>query len=86
MRITDHDLTWYQQEEFDILIISDGVWEVLRRQPETYAEKVNLYDELTGRSTLLAEFVPDPPDIVVAGYPTVSVYHFAPVRIYHLPE
>ena len=28
------------------------------------------------------EFVPDPAGLVVAGYPTVEIYHFAPVRIY----
>ena len=35
-------------------------------------------------STLLAEFVPESPGIVTAGYPTVEVYHYAPVRIYQL--
>jgi hypothetical protein len=39
-----------------------------------------------GGSSLLAEFVPAPPGLVVAGYPTVAVYHFAPVRIYRLPQ
>ena len=85
MRISDHDLNWYEQQEFDILVISDGVWPVLREQPDAYAEKLCVYDELTNNSTLLAEFVPDPPGLVVAGYPTVAVYHFAPVYIYRLP-
>ncbi len=86
MRISDHDLDWYQAQNFDILITSDGVWEVLRRRPETYAEKVQVYEELTRNSALLAEFVPDPPALVVAGYPTVAIYHFAPVRIYRVPK
>jgi 4-amino-4-deoxy-L-arabinose transferase-like glycosyltransferase len=85
MRITDHDLDWYQQEKFDILIISDGVWEVLRRDPKRYADKLTMYQHLVDNCTLLAEFVPDPPRIAVAGYPTVAVYHFAPVHIYRLP-
>jgi hypothetical protein len=34
----------------------------------------------------LAEFVPKPPAIAVSGYPTVGIYHFAPVRIYRLPN
>ena len=85
MRISDHDLNWYEQQEFDILVISDGVWPILREQPDAYAEKLRMYDELTNNSTLLAEFVPDPPGLVVAGYPTVAVYHFAPVYIYRLP-
>jgi 4-amino-4-deoxy-L-arabinose transferase-like glycosyltransferase len=86
IRISDHNLAWYQQEGYDILIISDGVWEVLRRQPDRYAEKVTVYDELVKNSTLLAEFVPDPPGIAVAGYPTVAIYHFAPVRILQVPK
>ncbi len=86
IRISDHNLAWYQEEDFDVLVISDGVWELLRRQPEVYAEKVSTYNELVNGSTLLAEFVPDPPGIVVAGYPTVAIYHFAPVRIYGVPR
>jgi len=86
IRITDHDLAWYQKEDYDLLIVSDGVWEVLRRQPDAYEEKLAALDRLVTDSTLLAEFVPQPPDIVVAGYPTVAVYHFAPVRIYRIAE
>jgi 4-amino-4-deoxy-L-arabinose transferase-like glycosyltransferase len=85
VRISDHDLNWYQEQNFDILIISDGVWEILRRHPESYGDKLAVYDELVNHCTLLAEFVPDPPAIAVAGYPTVAVYHFAPVRIYRVP-
>jgi len=86
IRISDHDLAWYQQEAFDIAIISDGIWEALRDQPETYAERVGGYEELVGNSTMLAEFVPEPAGIVVAGYPTVAIYHFAPVRILEIPR
>jgi 4-amino-4-deoxy-L-arabinose transferase-like glycosyltransferase len=86
VRITDHDLAWYREQGYDILIISDGIWELLRREPQSYAQKLDVYDELVNNSTLLAEFVPDPPGIVVAGYPTVEVYHFAPVRIYRLAK
>jgi 4-amino-4-deoxy-L-arabinose transferase-like glycosyltransferase len=85
MRITDHDLDWYQQENFDILIISDGVWDLLRRDPGSYADKLAIYQHLVDNCTLLAEFVPNPPGLSVAGYPTVAVYHFAPVRIYRIP-
>ncbi len=86
IRISDHDLAWYQQEGYDVLVISDGIWELLRRQPELYAEKVAVYDELVAHSARLAEFAPEPPGIVVAGYPTVEIYHFAPTRIYGLGE
>jgi 4-amino-4-deoxy-L-arabinose transferase-like glycosyltransferase len=86
VRISNHDMAWYQQEGFDVLIISDGVWDILRHQPQAYAEKVAIYDELVTESTSLAEFVPHPPDIIVAGYPTVAVYHFAPVRILGVPR
>jgi hypothetical protein len=79
-------LEWYRQQEFDVLVISDGVWEVLRRKPGTYAERVAAYDQLVNSSELLAEFVPQPRGLVVAGYPAVAIYHFAPVRIYRLPE
>lgn len=85
IRVSDHDLDWYQQQGFDLVIISDGVWTLLRRQPEIYAEKLAAYDTLVANSTLLAEFVPQPSDIIVAGYPTVAIYHFAPVGIYKLP-
>lgn len=84
IRITDHNLAWYQQEGYDFLIISDGVWELLRRQPQVHADIVAIYNELTSRSRLVAEFVPHPPGLVVAGYPTIGVYHFAPVRIYQV--
>lgn len=82
IRISNHDLAWYRQQGFDLLIVSDGVWPLLRRQPEAYAEMLSRYDDLVKGCTLLAEFAPDPPALVVAGYPTVAVYHFAPVRIY----
>jgi hypothetical protein len=68
------------------LIISDGIWETLRRQPESYAEEVAVYDELVESSTLLTKFIPEPSPIVVAGYPTVEIYHYAPVRIYRVPK
>jgi 4-amino-4-deoxy-L-arabinose transferase-like glycosyltransferase len=84
IRISDHDLAWYVDQGFDVLIISDGVWEVLRRQPETYADKVGTYNELVSGSTLLREFVSTPPRIITAGYPTVAIYHFAPVRVYRV--
>jgi hypothetical protein len=86
MRISDHDLAWYQAEGYEVLIISDGVWELLLKDPEAYAEKVQVYNELTSNGVLLAEYVPQPPKLVVAGYPTVAIYHFAPVRIYGLAE
>ena len=86
IRASDHELDWYQQEGFEILIISDGVWEILRREPEIYADKLDTLADITSNSILLTEFVPEPPGIAVAGYPTVEVYHFAPVRIYRLPR
>jgi 4-amino-4-deoxy-L-arabinose transferase-like glycosyltransferase len=82
LRVSDHSLEWYQEQGFAVVIVSDGVWEILRRQPEFYGERLAVYDDLAARATLLAEFVPEPSKIVVAGYPTVRVYHFAPVRIY----
>jgi 4-amino-4-deoxy-L-arabinose transferase-like glycosyltransferase len=86
VRISDHALAWYQENDFDVLIISDGVWEILRQHPEYYGDKLAVVDELLDGATLLAEFVPQPPGIVVAGYPTVQVYHFAPVRILSLSK
>ncbi|MGD9046660.1 MAG: glycosyltransferase family 39 protein [Anaerolineae bacterium] len=86
IRMGDHDLDWYRQEGFEVLIVSDGIWEVLRQQPEFYADEVAAYDALSTNGTLLAEFVPQPAGIVVAGYPTVGIYHFAPVHIYRLPK
>lgn len=86
LRISEHDLDWYRQEGYEVLIVSDGVWEVLRRQPESYVEQVAVYDDLINNGTLLAEFVPQPPSLAVAGYPTVSIYHFAPVRIIDVSE
>jgi 4-amino-4-deoxy-L-arabinose transferase-like glycosyltransferase len=86
IRLGDHDLDWYKQEGFEYVVVSDGIWEVLRRQPESYAKQVAVYDEISAKGTLLAEFVPQPAKITVAGYPTVEIYHFAPVRIYRLPR
>jgi 4-amino-4-deoxy-L-arabinose transferase-like glycosyltransferase len=84
IRITERDLSWYLREGYEVVIISDGVWEVLRQQSRYYAEELLIYDELVARSELLAEFVRTPPGLVVAGYPTVGVFHFAPVRILRL--
>jgi 4-amino-4-deoxy-L-arabinose transferase-like glycosyltransferase len=84
IRITDHDLEWYLREGYDVLIISDGVWELLLEHPDIYEQEIQSYRDLVDGSALVAEFVPDPPGIVIAGYPTVAVYHFAPVRIYRL--
>jgi 4-amino-4-deoxy-L-arabinose transferase-like glycosyltransferase len=86
IRMGDHSVDWYEEEGFDILIISDGIWEVLRRQPENYAGEVAVYHELSTSGELLAEFVPQPPKISVAGYPTIGIYHFAPVRLFRLPK
>lgn len=86
LRITNHDLDWYRQEGYSVLIVSDGVWPILRDQAEHYGDLVAAYDQLTAEAELMAEFVPRPPGLVVAGYPTVGVYHFAPVRIYRVPE
>jgi hypothetical protein len=86
IRISNHGLDWYRSEGFDILIISDGVWDLLRRQPEVYREKVQAYNQLVTRSELLAEFASEPGRIVTAGYPTVAIYHYAPVRIYRVPD
>jgi len=58
----------------------------LRRQSRYYGERLAAYDRLVAGTDLLAEFVPQPPALVVAGYPSVGVYHFAPVRIYRLVE
>lgn len=86
IRISDHNLNWYESHGFEVLIVSDGVWEILRREPENYGDRLSVLDELLENSTLVAEFIPDPPPLVVAGYPTVSVYHFAPVRVLRLPK
>jgi hypothetical protein len=84
IRITEHDQAWYQAQEFDILIVSDGVWELLRRLPSVYGERLAALDQLASQNTLIKEFVPHAPGIVTAGYPSVGVYHFAPVRIYRV--
>jgi hypothetical protein len=86
LRVSNHGLDWYQEEGFDFLIISDGLWPVLQQAPDSYADMLQVYDSLASAETLLKEFVPNPPTLVVAGYPTVGVYHFAPVRIHRVPE
>jgi 4-amino-4-deoxy-L-arabinose transferase-like glycosyltransferase len=86
LRVGDHDLDWYRQGGYELVIISDGVWELLREQQADYPEQITVYDELVNSATLLAEFVPRPPALVVAGYPTVAIYHFAPVRVYRVPK
>ena len=85
LRIDNRDLDWYQQENF-LLVVSDGVWEVLRQQREHYADRIAKLEAIETGATLLAEFTAEPPPIVVAGYPTIAVYHFAPVRIYRVSE
>lgn len=86
LRITSQDADGYRNMGYDLLVVSDGVWPVLRSQPEHYADLLADYDRLTANSELVAEFVPEPPPLVTAGYPTVAVYHFAPVRIYRVSK
>jgi 4-amino-4-deoxy-L-arabinose transferase-like glycosyltransferase len=86
LRIDDHDLEWYREEGFDALIVSDGVWPVLRQQPEVYGDRLLALDDLVSNAEVLAEFVPRPLGIITAGYPTVAVYHYAPVRIYRVQD
>ncbi len=86
IRLSDHDLAWYRQQGFDVVIVSDGVWPLLQQQARFYPDQLAVYDDLAAQGTLLAEFIPDPPPLVVAGYPSVAVYHFAPVRIYRLED
>jgi hypothetical protein len=86
LRIDDHDLEWYKAEGYDALVVSDGVWPLLEEQAEVYASRLAARDALVSGSELVAEFVPAAPPLVAAGYPTVSVYHFAPVRIYRVQE
>ncbi|MGD8517170.1 MAG: glycosyltransferase family 39 protein, partial [Anaerolineae bacterium] len=86
LRITNQDIDAYREAGFELLIISDGVWQVLRAQADHYDKMLASYDEIVANSELVAEFVPEPPALVTAGYPTVAVYHFAPVRIYRVAK
>ncbi len=84
VRVDSRDLEWYRQEGVEYVIVSDGHWRVLFRQPQTYAREIEAYNDIVNHSTLLQEFSRDVPSSLARGYPTIPLYHFPDVLVLKL--
>ncbi len=84
VRIDSRDLEWYHQEKVEYIIVSDGHWRVLFRQPGRYAQEIEIYKDILNHSTLLQDFSRDIPASLSRGYSTILIYHFPDVLILKL--
>jgi 4-amino-4-deoxy-L-arabinose transferase-like glycosyltransferase len=84
VRVDSRDLEWYRQEGVEYVIVSDGHWRVLFRQPERYAREIETYNDIVNHSILLQEFSTEVPPSLVQGYATIPIYHFPDVLILKL--
>jgi asparagine N-glycosylation enzyme membrane subunit Stt3 len=84
VRIDSHDLEWYRQEGMEYVVVSDGHWRVLFREPEKYAREIETYNDIVEHSTVLQEFSREVPSSLAHGYLTIPIYHFPDVLILKL--
>lgn len=84
VRIDSQDLNWYRRQEVEYIIVSDGHWRVLIREPEQYSTEIETYDEIVNHSTLIQEFPGHLPASLARGYITIAIYHFPDVLILEL--
>jgi 4-amino-4-deoxy-L-arabinose transferase-like glycosyltransferase len=84
VRIDSEELEWYRREDIEYVIVSDGHWSVLFRQPETYAREIATYNDILGHSAVLEAFSRPIPSPLARGYPTILIYHFPEVLILQL--
>ncbi len=84
VRIDSHDLAWYRQQEVEYIIVSDGHWRVLFRQPEMYSREIATYRDILGHATVLQEFRRGVPSSLGHSYLTIPIYHFPDVLILKL--
>ena len=84
VRIDSHDLEWYLQEGVQYIIVSDGHWRILLREPEKYGRQIETYNDIVNHSALLREFSREAPSSLARGYPTILIYHFPDVLILKL--
>jgi len=81
VRIDSEGPEWYEQEGIEYVIVSDGHWRVLFRQPQRHQRELATYEQIVNRSTILREFPGQVPPLLDRGYPTIAVYHFPDVLI-----
>jgi 4-amino-4-deoxy-L-arabinose transferase-like glycosyltransferase len=84
VRIDSEPAEWYEEEDIDYVIVSDGHWRILFRQPEQHRQELATYEEILSGSTIVREFRAEIPPLLDRGYPTVAVYHFPDVLILKL--
>jgi asparagine N-glycosylation enzyme membrane subunit Stt3 len=84
VRIDSQDLEWYRQEGIEYIIVSDGHWRVLFREPEKYAREIETYEDIVNHSNVLQEFSREIPSFLARGYLTIPIYHFPDVLVLKL--
>jgi 4-amino-4-deoxy-L-arabinose transferase-like glycosyltransferase len=84
VRIDSEDLEWYLDQGVEYVIVSDGHWRTLFREPESYAREIATYNEILAHSHVVQEFPAQLPALLSRGYPTIAVYHFPDVTILRL--
>ncbi len=84
VRIDSEELEWYRRENIEYVIVSDGHWSVLFREPERYAREIATYNDILRESAVLGDFRRPAPPPLARGYPTILIYHFPEVLILDL--
>ncbi len=84
VRIDSEELEWYRREDIEYVIVSDGHWSVLFRQPERYAREIGTYNDIVAHATALQQFSRDVAAPLRQTYPTITTYHFPQVLILKL--
>jgi len=84
VRIDSEPAQWYTEEEIDYVVVSDGHWRILFRQPERHRRELTTYEDILSRSTIVQAYPAEIPALLNRGYPTIAVYHFPDVLILRL--
>jgi 4-amino-4-deoxy-L-arabinose transferase-like glycosyltransferase len=84
VRIDSEPAEWYEEEDIDFVVVSDGHWRILFRQPEQHQRELATYEEILSRSMIVRGFPATIPTLLNQGYPTIAVYHFPDVLILRL--
>jgi hypothetical protein len=56
VRIIDHPPSWYIDQGFDYVILSEGMYGRYYRDSDIYANEVGLYNEIIDNFTVVQEF------------------------------
>ncbi|MDO8673850.1 MAG: glycosyltransferase family 39 protein [Dehalococcoidia bacterium] len=86
LSVADRSVEWYKQQQFDYVIVSDGVWIRYYLEPEKYPKDLAAYEAIFNRLKLVKAVELPAMSERLSIYPTVEVYHLPRVRIYKVEE